>query len=256
METSKGLLKTHSFAFRSWDNSAVTHSFYLFIPHCLFILFIQTFISQPSTPLKYKGEAFLRANDGPPGCSRRLYLPHVLFFFFICQKEVLLWHLRSAATARQCLMEETGAALSLGAAEGNNCVYVELLPRKVPFSCLCWATSAQMRRRSPWIMIVAPPGHRMRLSLSLTTPSGHQAACETGLDRCMLGKRSSPKSGTLWALSPCRESHCSPLKPPRSGWAGRNEKIRSLCWTLARLLPLKSFLHTNTQNGKVPWLSR
>lgn len=86
-------------------------------------------------------------------------------------------------------------------------------PGKSLFSCLCWATSAQMRRRIPWIMIVAPPGHRMRSSLSLTSPSGHRAACETGLDRCMLGKRSSPKSGTLWALSPCRESHCSPLKP-------------------------------------------
>lgn len=133
-------------------------------------------------------------------------------------------------------------------------------PGKSLFSCLCWATSAQMRRRIPWIMIVVPPGHRMRSSLSLTSPSSHRAACETGLDSCMLGKRSSPKSGTLWALSPCRESHCSPLKPapppPRSGRAGRNEKIRSLCWTLARLLPLKSFLHTNTQNGKVPWLSR
>lgn len=46
------------------------------------------------------------------------------------------------------------------------------------------------------------------------------------------------------------------LETPPSGWAGRNEKVRSLCWTLAHLLPLKSFLHTNTQNGKVPWLSR
>lgn len=157
-------------------------------------------------------------------------------------------------------MEETGAALSLGAAEGNNCVYVELLPRKIPFFLSVLSNFSTNEEKKPLNHDCGSTRSSDAFLSFSDVPLRPPSCVRNRSGQVHAGKTQLPKEWHAVSFVAVQRVTLFALEtrppPPRSGRAGRNEKIRSLCWTLARLLPLKSFLHTNTQNGKVPWLSR
>lgn len=141
------------------------------------------FVLSPRPPLEYKQELFLRANDGP-------YWPHVLFFLGTSGPPHRLVSVCRRKRRRRRRREQ---------------------PREIIVFMLNWCplteSAEQMRRKRGEKSPESRRRRRRRQVIGCVSPSGRQAACRAGLDRCMLGNRRSPKRGA--------DSHCSPLEPPR-----------------------------------------